>query len=486
MTIKTNFLFSGVLMTLAACAAGPDFKTPAAPKAETYTANNEAVPLNQRVLMGKQIQAEWWTLFSSDALNDLIHQAVENNYDLASARETLAQAEEAVKAKSGSLLPQLSIGATAGRQEYGVALFGPSDFNIPPFSYYEVGPSVSWTPDIFGGGQREVERQKAMANYQANETAAFYITLTGDTVSAALEMSSAKAEIEAIDQIIADDKKNLAMVQDSYSIGASSKLDILGAQGQLMDDQSMLPAVEQRSSLSRHALSIYVGNTPSNWIAPNLNFENFTLPQELPLSLPSELVKRRPDILAAEENLHAASAAIGVASANFYPQLTLTANMMQEALTPAGIFSAANNAWSLAAGLTAPIFNGGTLTANKREAEHAFQAALAQYQQTILVAFKQVADALTSLAHDDEEAVILNNALTTATTTLEAMRDSYQAGAIGKLQLHDSERAEITARLAVIRAQHQRFLDCVRLFVALGGSPISSIHHNWIITGHQR
>lgn len=234
----------------------------------------------------------------------------------------------------------------------------------------------------------------------------------------------------------------------------------------------MLPAVEQRLSLSRHALSIYVGNTPANWIAPNINFADFTLPRELPLSLPSDLVKKRPDILAAEANLHAASAAIGIASANFYPQITLTANMLQEALTPAGIFSAANNAWSLAAGLTAPIFNGGTLTARKHEAEHAFQASLAQYQQTILVAFQQVADALTSLAHDDEDVENKNNALATATATLAFMRDSYQAGAIGQLQLHDSERAEATARLAVIRAQHQRFVDCARLFVALGGSPM--------------
>jgi NodT family efflux transporter outer membrane factor (OMF) lipoprotein len=474
MTITRNFLLSGVLMAIAACTTGPDFKTPAAPKTEAYTASNEAVPLSQRILMGKQIETEWWTLFSSDALNDLIRQAVENNYDFVSARETLAQAEEAVKAKSGTLLPQVSLGATAGRQQYGVALFGPSNFNIPPFSYYEIGPSVSWTLDIFGGGEREVERQKAMANYQTNVTAAFYITLTGDTVSAALEMSSAQAEIEAINQIISDDKKNLEMVQESYSAGASSKLDVLSAQSQLINDQAALPPAEQRLSLSRHALSIYVGNTPSNWVVPKLDFENFTLPRDLPLSLPSELVKRRPDILAAEANLHAASAAIGVASANFYPQITLTANMLQEALTPAGLFRAANNAWSLAAGLTAPIFNGGALTARKHEAEHAFQASLAQYQQTILVAFKQVADALTSLAHDDEEVEIRNNALATATETLAVMRDSYQAGAIGLLQLHDAERGETNAHLAIVRAQHQRYLDCARLFVALGGSPMST------------
>jgi NodT family efflux transporter outer membrane factor (OMF) lipoprotein len=191
------------------------------------------------------------------------------------------------------------------------------------------------------------------------------------------------------------------------------------------------------------------------------------------VSLPSELVKRRPDILAAEANLHAASAAIGVATANLYPQITLTANMMQEALTPAGIFSSAATAWSLAAGVTAPIFNGGTLKAEKREAEHAYQSALAQYRQTILVAFVQVADALTALAHDDDEVAIMDNAAGAATTTLDLARTSYQAGAAGLLQVQDAQRAWAKAQLDVIRARHQRYLDCVRLFVALGGSPMA-------------
>jgi NodT family efflux transporter outer membrane factor (OMF) lipoprotein len=235
----------------------------------------------------------------------------------------------------------------------------------------------------------------------------------------------------------------------------------------------MLPPVKQRLSVGRHALSIFVGKAPANWTPPDLHFYQFTLPQELPVTLPSELVKRRPDILAAEANLQSASAAIGMATANLYPQLTLTANMMQEALTPAGIFKAASNAWSLAGGLTAPIFNGGALTAEKRETEHAYQASLAQYQQTILVAFKQVADTLTSLAHDDEEVAIMNSAINTAATSLDLTRASYQAGAIGLIQVQDAQRAMAKAQLDIIRAQHQHYLDCVRLFVALGGSPIA-------------
>ena len=478
--MKTNRqkLLPGTLLLatllLCACSSGPDFKTPASPGTEAYTSKNDAVPMQQHIALGKQIETEWWTLFASASLNDLIRQAVENNYDLVSAKETLAQAEEAVKAQKGSLLPQASLGAAVGRQAYGVALFGPSNFNIPPFSYYEIGPSVSWTPDFFGGGKRAVERQQALANYQTHQIAATYITLTGNTITAALEAAAANAEIAAAGQIIAEDRKTLALVQESYAAGAATKVDITSAQSQLFADQSMLPPLEQRLSVSRHALSILVGKAPADWTAPSLDFYSFTLPQQLPVSLPSELVKRRPDILAAEANLHAASAAIGVATANLYPQITLTANMMQEALTPAGIFSSAATAWSLAAGVTAPIFNGGQLSAEKRGAEHAYQSSLAQYQQTILSAFVQVADALTSLAHDDDEVAIMNNAVNAATTTLDMARTSYLAGAAGLLQVQDAQRAWSKTQLEIIRTQHQRYLDCVRLFVALGGSPMAA------------
>lgn len=474
MNMNRRCLIAGALLLLSACSSGPDFKTPDSPKVDAYISKDEAVPLQERIALGKRIETEWWSLFASEALDDLVKRAVENNYDLIAAKETLAQAEEAVNASSGSLLPQASLNALAGRQKYGVALFGPSNFSIPPFSYYEAGPSISWMPDIFGGAHRAVERQKALANYQAHQLDAIYVTITGDTVSAALEMASVNEEIAAVRKIIAEDHKTFELVQDSFDAGAATKIDVLKAQDRLDSDRAMLPAIEQRASISRHLLSILAANAPGDWVPPNLDLANFNLPQTLPVGLPSDLVKKRPDILAAEANLHAASAAIGVATANLYPRLTLTANMMQEALTPAGIFKSANNAWSLAAGLTAPIFDGGTLTAQKREAEHAYQAALAQYRQTILVAFKQVADALTSIAHDDEEMDVLNKALSTAVSLSALAQESYQAGAVGLLQVQDAERSTAKAQLDVIRAQHQRYQDCVRLFVALGGSPIST------------
>jgi NodT family efflux transporter outer membrane factor (OMF) lipoprotein len=460
-----------MLLLLSACSVGPDFKTPEPPKAEAYIAANEAVPLDQRIVMGKQIEGQWWSLFASTPLNDIIHQAVTHNYDLVAARATLAQAQDAVRAASGELLPEAALGATAGRQKYGVALFGPSNFVIPPFSYYEAGAGLSWTPDLFGGKHRALERQQALVNYQSHEVNAAYITLTSDTVAATLEMAAANAEIAALGNILAEDRKILTLVDEAYAAGAATKLDIVGAKNQLNADQALLPPIAQRINVSRHALAIFVGKAPANWTPPEVDFSRLVLPQALPVSLPSALVKQRPDILAAEANLHAASAAIGVATANLYPQLTLSANMMQEALTPVGLFSITNNAWALAAGLTAPLFNGGTLTARKREAEHAYQAALAQYQQTILLAFGQVADALTALSHDDEAVAIMNSVVNSADTSLEFAHVSYLAGTSGIPQIQKAQRALAKAQLDMIRVQHQCYLDYVHLFIALGGSP---------------
>ncbi|BBP00408.1 efflux transporter outer membrane subunit [Sulfuriferula nivalis] len=474
MNIQKYGLYLTALLLLSACSVGPDFKSPTSPQADTYIASNESAPLSQRIAMGKQLETEWWSLFASAPLNDIIHQTIANNYDLAAAKATLAQAEETVRATSGSLLPQATLGATAGRQKYGVALFGPSNFVIPPFSYYEVGPTISWTLDLSGSKHRALERQQALTNYQAHEVNATYMTLTGDAVATTLEMAAGHAESAAIERMLAEDHKTLTLVEEAYAAGAMTKLDILNAKDQLNTDQALLPPIAQRISISRHALAIFVGKTPANWTPPEVDFNRLTLPQTLPVSLPSELIKRRPDILAAEANLHAASAAIGVATGNLYPQLTLSANMMQEALTPAGLFNTANNAWSIAAGLTAPLFNGGTLNAQKREAEQAYQAALAQYQQTILVAFRQVADGLTALAHDDETLTITNQALNNAYSSLDMAHSRYQAGAIGLLPLQDAQRILAKAQLDMIRAQHQRYADSARLLVALGGSPIAS------------
>ena len=468
---RHSLLLVSTLM-LFGCTQGPDFKAPAVPQTKSYLSKDELSLLNQKIELGKKIQTQWWEFFQSKELNTLIEQTVKNNYDLTAAKETLEQAKEAVKAKDGSFLPQISAGVTAGRQQYGVATFGLSDFKIPPFSYYEAGLSASWSPDIFGGQKRERELQKALEKYQMHEVDALYITLTGNTASLALNIASLQAEILTCKEIIKEDKEILRLVERSHNLGEASKIDVLNARRQLDADEAMLPPLKQNLSINNHALSILTGNKPADWIAPDLDFHNFSLPQKIPLVIPSELVKNRPDILAAQANLHAASAAVGIATANFYPKLTLSANMLLEALEPKNLFNLSNNAWSLAAGLATPIFNGGTLTAQKHEAQHAYKASLAQYQQTILVAFKEVADALTSLAHDDEEISVLKDALSTANASLNITRASYQAGTVSLLEIDKAQQEAARAQLNIIYMEHQRYLDYIRLFVVLGGSPM--------------
>lgn len=456
------------------CAVGPDFKRPDASAAQSYIAEGDVLPSVQKVALGRRIEAEWWTLFASAPLNSTIRQSLADNYDIAAAKETLAQAEEAVKAQSGTFWPQLSLSGQAGRQKYGVALFGPSDFMIPPFTTYQAGLGESWTLDLFGGTRRRVERQNALAEYQSNVLNAAYVTLSGNVVAQALEIASAKAEIEAAQQIIAEDEKTLKLVHLAYNAGAGTKVEILSAQSQLDNDRTLLPPLRQRLVVARHTLSILAGKAPAEWSPPDFTLDDFTLPRELPVSLPSEMVRKRPDILAAEANLHAASANIGVATASLYPTLTLNANYLLESLTPHGLFESMNRGWAVAAGLTQPLFSGGTLTAEKRQAEHAYQAALAQYKETILRAFGQVADALTALANDGDAMTSQRQAVDTARASLDLARRSYQVGNIGLLRVQDAARQLAQAQLGLVRAQRQHYIDTAQLFVVLGGSSLTA------------
>ena len=458
-------------LALCACSVGPDFTLPDAPASKTYTSQQESLSPERRIALGQHIASEWGGLFASPPLQALIRQALSDNHDMAAARETLAQAEATVEAYRGSLMPQASLNALAGRQKYGVALFGPSNFMIPPFTYYEVGPSLSWTVDLFGGEQRRVERQQALAAYQGHAFEALEVVLSGNVVSQAVVLSAANAEISTLQQMLSSDEKTLALVRASFDAGAATRMDILDAERRLMADRALLPPLGQRASLSAHTLAVLVGQAPADWAPPQLDFAHLTLPENLPVSLPSELVRSRPDILAAEANLHAASASVGVATANLYPSLTLSANMLQEALMPSRLFYGASNAWALAGGVSAPLFNGGMLAAEKRGAEHAYQAALAQYAETVVRAFSQVADALTALAHDAHMLETQHAAFITAGTSLDMAQQSYAAGSVGLLQVEAARRDAAQAQLHLTEAQSQQLLDATQLFVALGGAP---------------
>ncbi|MDB6045650.1 MAG: hypothetical protein JWM63_4201 [Gammaproteobacteria bacterium] len=429
-----------------------------------------ASDFGQRILLGATPAADWWKLFQSQPLDEVIRRAASNNHTLAAAFATLAESQELVAAQSGARYPQVSLDAGAGRQKYGKQFLGP--LSVPPFSYLAVGATVNYTLDYTGGTARSVEQRQALAQYQQSEVEAAYLTLTGNVALQAMIIASTRAQLQAVSELLAEDRDNLNLVRTAFQNGSVSKTDVLTADSQLASDETLLPPLYHQLAVARHALTVLVGQTPADWSPPDFELGQFNLPRELPVSLPSELVHRRPDILAAEAQLHAATAAVGIATSNLYPQITLTASGSQQALPASAwhLFDRSGTAWSLISGLTAPIFDGGTLRADRRAAIEELHASAERYQQTVLESFGQVADVLDALSQDAGNLTAQARALAAAQSSLELSRESYGAGNTGILQVLDAQRQRQQAQLGFVRAQAQQYLDTTQLFLALGGS----------------
>lgn len=463
-------LLPASLLLITACSVGPDFVRPATPVVNAYTreplthlGNNTG----QQLTSSNGPARDWWTLFQSPTLNATMQQALSGNHSLAAAEATLAQAREVVTASGGARYPQVSLEGGAGRQKYGAEFAGPAV--TPPFTYFAVGPSVSYLLDYTGGTARAVEQQQAQADTAAFQLQAAYLSLTGNVAQQSLASAAARAQIAAVQALLEEDEKNVALVQSAFAAGAVTRVDVLSAQSQFASDQTLLPPLRQQLSVAQHALAVLVGQAPANWAPPEFMLSDFQLPHTLPLSLPSELAHQRPDILAAEAQLHAATAAVGVATSNLYPQIRLTASASQQATTLAHLFDASSTAWGLIAGLTAPVFDGGTLRAQRRGAEDAMHAAAARYQQVILQAFGQVADALTALDQDSAQLAAQQNARDTAKENLSLARESYHYGNSSVLNVLDAERLFQQSELGYVHAQAQRYQDTAQLLLALGG-----------------
>jgi NodT family efflux transporter outer membrane factor (OMF) lipoprotein len=420
-------------------------------------------------MLGAPAVPEWWTLFKSPQLDELMRRAMADNNDLAAAKATLAQAHELVAAQTGRLFPQVGLTASSGRQKYGKQFLGELVPSVPPFTYEAFGAGVSYTLDYDGATARSIEEQKALEQYQRSELDAARLTLTGDVGSEAVVIAATREQIKAAAELLSEDRANLNLVRTAFANGSVSKLDVLTAQSQLASDQTLLPPLYQQLAAARHALAVLLGHPPAEWTQPDLELTDIRLPRELPVSVPSTLVRRRPDILAAEAQLHAATAAVGVASANLYPQIALTATFGQQALTPANLFDASATAWSLIAGLTQPLFNGGTLRAERRAALDALHASAARYQQVVLDSFGQVADQLDALDHDAQLVAAQSFAQASTEASLELARQSYQAGNSGLLQVLDAQRERQRAQLGLLQARARQYLDTIQLLLAVGG-----------------
>ncbi|MEA3173869.1 MAG: hypothetical protein QOF42_1280 [Gammaproteobacteria bacterium] len=461
---------------LSGCAVGPNFSRPTPPAADAYVApvsTNAQSPTSetaQHAALGLQIEGSWWSLFRSSAIDAVVAQAVEHNRTLEASTATLRQARDLALASEGARYPQVGLTAGIGRQKYGAELFGGS-FNLPPFTYFAVGPTVSYTLDYNGGIARGIEQQRAIAEVTQHQMDAAYLTVTGQAVMQTVAIASARAQITTIETILQQDKDNLKLVQTAFDEGSTARIDVLSAQSQLASDMALLPPLRQELARAHHALSVVLGRAPASELPPDLDLAQVTLPQEIPVSLPSELAHRRPDILAAEARLHAATSAVGVAESNLYPKIQLNGTVGQQAVDAGDLFNGSNTAWSLISGLTMPLFDGGTLRAQKRAAVEAMHASAAFYEQTVLEAFGQVADLLDALNHDAEQLEAQAHAQEAAQSNLDLARASYAEGNVGVIQVLDAQRAFQQARLGFVKSEAQRYLDTVQLFLALGGTP---------------
>lgn len=473
-----NVVARGVLATLlAGCAAGPNFVPPAQPVGAAYTPRTTARQLaagdsepSQRLVVNQAIPATWWTLFRSPALDSLVQSAIASSPTTEAARARLAEAQEGVIEERGALYPQIDAGALAERQKgppFALGLLRPRP--VPTFNLYAVGPTASYAPDVFGLTARRVEEKRALAETQAYQFVAAQLAVTGNAVTAALTIASIRLQIDALEDLTADDERNRALVRQRLSAGRAARTDELMAAAQLANDRLPLPPFRQQVAVAENALAVLVGRSPGEWTPPAFTLADFTLPAELPVSLPSALVHQRPDILAAEAELHASSAAIGIATGRLYPTITLSGSLEPAALATGALFDGSSVLWNLAAGITTPIFHGGVLAAQKRAAIDGFHASLATYQQTVLEAFGQVANILRALSHDADLLAAERQALDASRAALALQRLRYAAGKINMLELLAADRSYQQARLGYARAEGQRFLDSAQLVVALGG-----------------
>jgi NodT family efflux transporter outer membrane factor (OMF) lipoprotein len=466
-----------LILALGGCAVGPDFVRPAPPQVTAYTSEKAAPALtpsggepSQHMVSGQAIPAAWWRVFGSPSLDSVVQQAILGSPTLEAAKATLAQAQQAMVQARSTYYPWLDFAAAAERQQGPAFVLGilPSGV-LPVFNLYTLGPTVSFSPDVFGATARRVEQQGALAQNQAFELAAAQLTITGSVVTQALTIASTRLQLRTAQDIVADDEKNLALVQEKFDVGRVPSTQVLIAQSQLSNDRALLPPLGQQLAAAEDALAVLVGKFPAEWRRPAFKLADFTLPAELPVSVPSALVRQRPDILAAAAQLHASSAAVGIAVAQMYPTITLSASVETAALFPSDLFQGSGLVWALLGGVTTPIFHGGALEAQKQGAIDALRASFATYRQTVLQAFGQVSDTLRALDHDAQLVEAERQALDVAEKSLELQRFSYTGGKTDILLLLDAQRSYEQARLGYTRAEAQRYLDSAQLFVAMGG-----------------
>ncbi|MEI7614017.1 MAG: efflux transporter outer membrane subunit [Betaproteobacteria bacterium] len=468
----TVALCSALLLSLAGCAAGPDFKRPAAPAIDRYlpesaTAEQAEVPsiLNaQQLVNDMDIPGQWWTLFHSAPLNELIDQAIKANPDLEAAQAALRNANEIALAGRGAFFPTVDAGIQPTRQKTVGSADGPTIYNL-----HTAQLSVGYSPSLFGGVKRSVESLQAQADSLRFQQEATYLSLTTNVANAAVQEASLRGQIEATRESIAINQKLLEMLRRQHVLGHSAVADIALQETALAVAQAALPPMEKQLAQQRHLLLVLSGRFPGEELTSRFDLSSLQLPQTLPLSLPSKLVDQRPDVRAAAENLRSANALVGVAIANRLPNIVLSASIGKTAAEMSQLFSAGTGIWMLAGSLAQPVFRGGSLMHQQRAAEAAFDQAAALYRSTVLSAFREVADTLQAIDKDTQAFVATQTAEAAAAKSLNIATRQYELGDLSVTAILLAQQAYLQTRLSRVQAQANRYADTIALFQALGG-----------------
>ncbi len=469
---------SATAIFFAGCAVGPNFNKPAAPNVPGYTPTPPTTTVGapgvqggeaQQFISGADIPGEWWTVFHSQPLDDLVERSLKANPDLKAAQAALAVAHENMLAQRGAYYPSVNAGFSATRAKSSNELSPIPNAQIFEYSLYTPQVSVSFVPDVFGLNRRAVESLKAQEEQARFALAAAHITLSSNIVNAAIEEASLRAQIASTRELIGINQNMVDILHKQFTAGYVGRLDVAAQESQLAQVTATLPPLLKQLAQQRDLLAALSGGFPSQDLPEKFELASLQLPQDLPLSLPSQLVEQRPDVRQAEENWHAASAQVGVAIANRFPSFNLTADAGSMAIIFSRLFTPGAGFWDLGASVAQPVFEGGTLTHRERAAKAANTEAAAQYQSTVQAAFQNVADTLAALQQDADALKATAAARDAAKTTLDLANKQYQAGYASYLSFLNAEQAYDQAAIAVVQAETNRYADTTALFQALGG-----------------
>jgi NodT family efflux transporter outer membrane factor (OMF) lipoprotein len=467
------FLAIGLSGLVCGCAAGPDFHRPAGPSVTRYTPSplpggTPASQVGPKLARGGDVPADWWILFGSPGLNTLVERALKANPDLAAARAALRAAQETYKAQRGSLWPQFSVNYGVTRQQASATPAPPLTSSVNLFTLQTAQLNIAYTLDVFGGLRRQTEAAKAQADLQRFQSEAAYLTLTTNVVVTAIQEASLRDQLVAAREIVGSDREILQLMQRQFRDGQIAGADVMVQETVVAQAEAALAPLEKQLAQARDLMADLTGRAPSESEEP-LELSSISLPDVVPVSLPARLVEQRPDIRAAEANLHAASALVGVATAQRLPNVVLFANAGGAATRVSDLFRYGNSFWAYGAGVAQPLFDAGSLYHRQRAAEATFAQAQAQYRSAVLAALQNVADTLQALDADGRALEASQIAESRAEASLAIARRRLARGQIAGPSVLLAEQAYQSTLQARAQAQASRYVDVAALFQALGG-----------------